>query len=147
MYKHILIPTDGSPLSVKAAEAGIELAKLAGARVTALFAAPAPTPLVYEGFMPVGYLPPDQHAAIIEQAARRYLGAIEKAAQAAGVPCECVHVTSDYPAQAILDTARSRKCDLIHMASQGRRSVTRLMLGSETLKVLSGADVPLLVYR
>jgi nucleotide-binding universal stress UspA family protein len=147
MFKHILIPTDGSPQSLAAAKAAIDLARSVGARVTALFAAPAPTPLIYEGFLPVGYLPPDQHAGIIEQAARNYLGAIEAAARAVGVPCDCVQVQSEYPAETILETARSRKCDLIAMAAHGRRGLSRMLAGSETLRVLNGTEIPLLIYR
>ena len=84
MIKHILIPTDGSKLSARAAAAGVELAKALGARITVLFAAPAPTPLVYEKLIPVGYMPPDEHEAMIERAAERYLGAVAKQAEAAG---------------------------------------------------------------
>lgn len=147
MFKHILIPTDGSPQSVAAAKMAVELARTVGARVTALFAAPAATPLVYEGLLPVGYLPPDKHAALIEQAARRYLDAVADLARAAGVACECVRVDSDFPAEAILEAARSRRCDLIVMAAHGRRGLARLLVGSETLRVLNAAEIPLLVYR
>jgi nucleotide-binding universal stress UspA family protein len=147
MYKHILIPTDGSPLSARAAAAGIKLAKATGARVTALFVAPAPTPLVYEKFLPVGYMTTDEHAAMIDRAAAKYLGAIEKAAQAAGVECARLQVTSDFPAEVIVDTAKRRKCDLIVMASHGRKGLSGVLLGSETQKVLVQAKTPVLVYR
>jgi nucleotide-binding universal stress UspA family protein len=130
MYKHILIPTDGSPLSVRAAAAGIKLAKATGARVTALFVAPAPTPLVYEKFLPVGYMTTDEHAAMIDRAAAKYLGAIEKVALSAGVECARVQVTSDFPAEVIVDTARRRKCDFIVMASHGRKGLSGVLLGS-----------------
>ena len=69
MYKHILIPTDGSTASARAAKAGIKLAASVGARVTAFFAAPTPTPVIYDGVLPVGYMSPDQHAELIERAA------------------------------------------------------------------------------
>lgn len=147
MFKHILIPTDGSKLSEKAAVAGVALARALGARVTGFFAAPAATPLVYDNLLPVSYLPPDEHAKLIERAAAKYLGAIEEAARAAGVPCTCEHVTSDFPADAILEAARRHKCDLIFMASHGRRGLSALILGSETQKVLTHAKVPVLVYR
>lgn len=147
MFKHILIPTDGSPLAVKAAAAGVKLAQLMDARVTALFAAPPPTPLVYEDFLPVGYMTPDDHAQAIAKAAERYLGVIENAAKAAGVACECVQITSDFPAQTILDTAKARKCDLIVMGSHGRNGLAALLLGSQTQKVLAQAKIPVLVYR
>ena len=147
MYKHILLPTDGSPLSARAVAAGVKLAKAVGARVTGLFVAPAPTPLVYERFVPVGYMTLEQRAALIERAAARYLGVIEKAAKSAGVPCECVRITSDFPADVILQTATKRRCDLIVMASHGRRGLSAVLLGSETQKVLTHAKLPVLVYR
>ena len=147
MYKHILLPTDGSPLSARAVAAGVNLAKAVGARVTGLFVAPTPTPLVYEHFMPVDYMTPEQHAAVIDRAAARYLGVIEKAAKTAGVACECVRITSDFPADVILQTATKRKCDLIVMASHGRRGLSAVLLGSETQKVLTHAKLPVLVYR
>ena len=79
--------------------------------------------------------------------AARYLGAIEKAAQQAGVPCASVTVTGEYPADTILATAARRKCDLIVMASHGRRGLAGVLLGSETQKVLTHAKVPVLVVR
>jgi len=147
MYKHILIPTDGSPASLRAAKAGVELARATGARVTAFFAAPTPTPVVYDGLLPVGYMTPDQHAEVIARAAAKYLGVVADLARAAGVPCESVHVTSDYPAEAIIACARQRKCDLIFMASHGRRGLAGVLLGSETQKVLTNSKIPVAVYR
>ena len=78
MYKHILVPTDGSPLSRSAALAAVELASAVGARITGLFAAPAATPLAYRGLLPVGIRTPQENAAMIEKAAQRYLEVIEK---------------------------------------------------------------------
>ena len=148
MFKHILIPTDGSKLAAASAEAGVKLAKSLGARVTAFFAAPPATPIVFKAMLPVGYMTPEQHEESIGKAARSYLGVIEKAAKAAGVRCESITVTSDYAADAIVATARKRGCDLIFMASHGRRNARRSsLLGSETQKVLSESPVPVLVYR
>jgi nucleotide-binding universal stress UspA family protein len=148
MFKHILIPTDGSKLSNEAAEAGVQLAKTLGARVTGLFAAPPATPIIYKAMLPVGYATPEEHEKMIEKAGRSYLGAIEKAAKAAGVPCETVTVTSDFPADAILATAKKRRCDLVFMSSHGRRGLRRSsLLGSETQKVLSNGNLPVLVFR
>ena len=121
MYKNILIPTDGSKLSAGAIKAGVNLAKAIGAGVTGLFVAPTATPLIYEGIIPVGYMPPDEHAEMILKATTRHLAAIEKAAQEAGVHCECVSVTGDFPADVILQVADKKKCDLIFMASHGQR--------------------------
>jgi nucleotide-binding universal stress UspA family protein len=147
MFKHILIPTDGSPLSVKAIHAGVELARVHSARVTGFFAAPAPTPLIYGDFMPVGYLPPDQHQAVIEKASKHHLAVIERAAREAGLEVDCLSVTSEFPADAIVEAARKRHCDLIFMASHGRRGLSGLLLGSETQKVLTHAKIPVLVFR
>jgi nucleotide-binding universal stress UspA family protein len=147
MYTHILIPTDGSELSNQAAQAAVQLAKATGARLTALFVAPPPTPIVYDKLMPVGYMTPEQHADLIERAAAMYLGAIEKAAADAGVPCETARVTGDFPADEIVKAANERGCDLIMMASHGRRGLSGFVLGSETNKVLTHAKVPVLVHR
>jgi nucleotide-binding universal stress UspA family protein len=147
VFKHILIPTDGSPLSRAAAAAGVRLAAKLGARVTALFAAPAPTPIVYRALLPVRYMAPGEHAALIGRAAKRYLDAIAAEARRAGVKCEGVTVTDEYPAHAIVETARKRRCDLVFMASHGRRGLSGKLLGSETQKVLAEARVPVLVYR
>jgi nucleotide-binding universal stress UspA family protein len=147
MYKNILIPTDGSPFSRKAIVNGVKLAKEVGAKVTGFFAAPAATPVVYKGFMPVGYMTPEEHAAVIEKSAASYLGAIEKAARAAGVRCKCIHVTDEFPADAILAVAKKERCDLIFMASHGRRGISAVLLGSETQKVLTHSKIPVLVDR
>jgi nucleotide-binding universal stress UspA family protein len=147
MYKHILIPTDGSQLSRRTIFAGIRLARSLGARVTGLFAAPAATPLVYRDSLPVGFGTPQHNAAMIRLAARRHLGVIERAARVARVRCDTVTVIDDYPADAILAQAKKRKCDLIFMASHGRRGLRGVLLGSETQKVLTGSRVPVLVHR
>jgi nucleotide-binding universal stress UspA family protein len=147
MFKHILIPTDGSKLSNDAALAGVRLAKALGARVTALFAAPPATPILYKAVLPVGYATPQEHKKMIERAAASYLGAVEKAARGAGVRCEAVTVTSDFPADAILATAKKRGCDLVVMGSHGRRGLKGALLGSETQKVLAEGALPVLVYR
>lgn len=147
MYKHILIPTDGSDLSRKAALNGVKLAQALGARVTAFFAAPAPTPLIYEGFLPVGYTTLEGHAEIVEKTAARYLGVIERACAKAGVPCKSVHVTNEFAADAIIAAAKKHKCDLIHMGSHGRRGLSGVLLGSQTQKVLTNSKIPVLVYR
>jgi nucleotide-binding universal stress UspA family protein len=147
MFKHILIPTDGSHPSARAAAAGVELARVTGARVTGFFAAPPATPVVYEDFVPVGYAPPEKHKEMIDRAAARHLGVIERAAKAAGVPYEAAQVTSDFPADAILEAAHQHRCDLIFMASHGHRGLAAVLLGSETHKVLNRAKIPVLVYR
>ncbi len=147
MYKNILIPTDGSELSVRAIKAGVKLAKAVGAKVTGLFVAPTPTPFVYKGLIPVGYMAPDEHAAMIAQAADLHLGVITKAARTASVSCHCASITSDFPADAILKVAAENKCDLIFMASHGRKGISALLLGSETQKVLAHSTIAVLVHR
>ena len=147
MFKHILIPTDGSELSNRAVAAAVELAKKARAKVTGLFVAPPATPMIYGKFMPVGYMTPDEHAELIQRTAKEYLGVIESAASQAGVAAECVTVTSDFPADEIIRISNERNVDLIFMASHGRRGVSAVLLGSETQKVLTHTTRPVLVYR
>jgi len=147
MFKHILIPTDGSKLSNEAAQAGVRLAAALGARVTGLFAAPPSTPVIYRGALPAGFTTQEKHRKMTQKAAAEYLGVIEKAARAARVRCETLTLTSDFPADDILATARKRKCDLIFMSSHGRRGLRGLLLGSETQKVLAEGALPVLVYR
>ena len=147
MYKNILVPTDGSALSRSAIAAAVKLAKAVGAKVTAVYAAPPATPLVYRDLLPVGYGTSGEHAAAIRKAADNYLGVVEKAAKAAGVPCKLIHVTSDFPADVILATAKKEKCDLIVISSHGERGLKRILLGSQTQKVVAGAKVPVFVYR
>ena len=147
MFKHILIPTDGSKLSNEAAQAGVRLAKALGARVTALFAAPPATPIVYKAMLPVGYVTPEAHKKMTERAAAASVGVVEKAARAAGVRFAPVVVTSDFPADTIVATAKKHGCDLVFMASHGRRGLKGVLLGSQTQKVLADGSVPVLVYR
>ena len=147
MYRHILIPTDGSALARAAAVAGVKLAKSTGARVTGFHAAPPATPVEYRGMLPVGYRNPAEHARVIEKTAARHLVVIEKAARAAGVRCKVEHVTDHFPAEAIVAAARRNKCDLIFMPTHGRRGFKSSLLGSQTQKVLSLSKVPVLVHR
>lgn len=146
MFKHILLPTDGSPLSHKAVLRGVALAKALDAKVTGVFAAPPATPVVYRHNIPVAITTPEEHAEMIKQTAEQYLDVIKKAAAEAGVPCELLHVTSDYPADAILATADKKKCDLIVMATHGHRGLRSMLLGSETQKVLAHSTIPVLVH-
>ena len=147
MYKHILIPTDGSALARTAVLAGVKLAKALGARVTGFYAAPAPTPLEYKGMFPVGFVDTAERARVIEKAAAHNLEVVEKAAKAAGVRCKLEHVTDDFPAEAILKAAKRNKCDLIFLASHGRHGFKPSNLGSQTQKVLAQSKIPVLVTR
>jgi nucleotide-binding universal stress UspA family protein len=147
MYKNILIPTDGSPQSQKAATQGVALAKAVGAKVTAFFAAPPATPVVYRNSLPVGLAQPNEHAQMIERTAAKHLEFVERAAKKAGVRCEAVHSTSDYPEEAILKTAQKKKCDLIVMATHGQGGLRGVFIGSVTQKVLNQSKIPVLVLR
>jgi nucleotide-binding universal stress UspA family protein len=146
MYKNILVPTDGSPQSRKAATAAVALAKSIGARVTGIFAAPPATPIVYRNSLPVGFTTPADHKRMIEESAARYLGVVEQACKKAEVPFEGITVTSDYPADTILATAKKKKCDLIVMATHGRHGIRGILLGSETQRVVTHSKIPVLVY-
>lgn len=145
MFKHILLPTDGSVGSEAAIQAGVSLAKALGARVTGLH--------VVRPFHTFTYRPDmvedteEQYLKDSEEQARKILLTVEKQAQECGVPCESVIVRSDDVYDAIIETARQGQCDLIAMASHGRRGVRAMLLGSETQKVLTHSLVPVLVYR
>lgn len=147
MFKNILVPTDGSALSLKAAAKGVTLAKSLGARVTGFFAAPPATPIVYRNHFPVGFAQPGEHEKIIKQAAAKNLAAIERLAKKAGVAFEGVHTTNDYPADAILGIAAKKKCDLIVIATQGEGGLRGMLIGSVTQKVLNQSKIPVLVIR
>ena len=145
MYKHILIPTDGSPLSETAVREGIALAKAVSAKVTVLTVS-----LPFHTFPldPVMMADtPGQYAKDSQALADKALGVAKAEAAAAGVACETLYRIHDHPYQAILDTARTHACDLIFMASHGRRGVAALVLGSETNKVLTHSRIPVLVCR
>ena len=137
MYTNILIPTDGSELAGKAVEHGIALAKRIGAKVTVLTVLPpfhtftADTQMVEDT--------PAQYKARMQKQAEKTLAAVAHAAQAAGVLCETVQVEQEHPYLAIIDTAESKGCDLIIMASHGRHGISAIVLGSETVKVLTHA--------
>jgi nucleotide-binding universal stress UspA family protein len=149
MYKHILTPTDGSALSDKAVEAAIKLAKLLGARITAFHALePYPLQGAYAAEASgVAELQPEIFAERSEEYAKRVLEAVSRAAAAAGVQCNTDYATSRAPFQAIIDKAARENCDLIVMASHGRRGLEGFLLGSETQKVLTHSSIPVLVYR
>ena len=147
MYKHILVPTDGSPQSKKAVVGAVELAKAIGAKVTGLFAAPPATPVVYRNNLPVGLAQPGEYEKIIERTAAKHLDFIERAAKKAGVKCESVHATSDYPEDDILKIAGKKKCDLIVMGTHGQGGLRGVFVGSVTQKVLGKSNIPVMVVR
>ena len=148
MYKHILIPTDGSPLSQKAVKTGARLAKRFKAKVTALYVIPpyrppqAPEAIVYADLYS-----PQAYAANMRKIGGEAVAKVKRAAEAEKVSCQALALTERTPWEGIVKTARARKCDLIVMASHGRRGLAGLLLGSETTKVLTHSKTPVLVCR
>jgi len=147
MFRNILVPTDGSTLANKAIKVAARLAGEQKARVTALYVAPPYNPRVAEDIAVVHFTSPRAYEEQARAGARRHLQAVEKAAAAAGVRCEAVLAFNDFPFEEIVRTAKRKKCDLVCMASHGRRGISRLLLGSETAKVLAHSPVPVLVVR
>jgi len=145
MFKHILIPTDGSDLSRKAILYGVQLAKESGAKVTGLTVAePYRAAAMDAVLVPVDEGDYEEQSRVLSEKAMEQ---VKMAAQAAGVPCETIREVHDQPYRAIIDTAQALGCDLIVMASHGRRGISALLLGSETPKVLTHSTIPVLVYR
>ena len=147
MFKHILLPTDGSKLSSKAVKLGIDYAKKSKARVTAVHVMPEFKLMVDDG---ITMLSPGLRKRLEDQGrerAQKMLEDIARQARTRGVRCTTLCVSSDMPYQQIISVARSKKCDLILMASHGRRGLSSLLLGSETAKVLLHSKIPVLVVR
>lgn len=145
MFKNILVPTDGSALSHKAAEEAVALAKRTGARITAFHVAPAYKFNLREECVPGDFVWPADYQERVRSAAHDYLAEIEVLAAAAGVSCESHYATSDFAANAIVDAAEQYGCDGIVMGSHGRTGLSWLIHGSETRKVLGATQVPVLV--
>jgi nucleotide-binding universal stress UspA family protein len=145
MYKHILIPTDGSEMSQLALEEGVALAKALNARVTVVTVT---TPFHVISGNPVMLTDtPEQYKDHMAGIAKQYLEKGRTIAAAAGVECDLVRVEHEHPYKAIIDTAQNRGCDVIQMASHGRRGIAAVLLGSETLKVLTHSIIPVIVCR
>ena len=147
MYKNILVPTDGSALSRKAAQQAVQLAKALGARITAFHVAPAYRYNVYADYIPPDFEPPKAYHERVKKIAARYLESIAKIAEKAGVKCDSGYVTSDFPADAIIKGAKKYQCDAIAMATHGRSGIAKMLLGSETTKVLTHGKLPVIVLR
>ena len=145
MYKHILIATDGSELAAKAVTSGIELAKRLGAKLTAVTATEPWTTMMVAGD-PGAAFPTMEYERVAAENAANILAAVSSMAKTAGVACETVHVMN-YPADAIIDTAKSKGCDLIVMSSHGRRGIARILIGSQAVNVLTHSTVPVLICR
>lgn len=147
MFKNILIPTDGSKLSMKSIKSAVAFAKSIKAQITGCH--------VVEPFRPYyfgDYIPPDMPTAEeferhARDAGEKYLAQIETEARAAGLKYSGSMVMAETPYSGIIEAATKAKCDLIFMASHGRRGLSGILLGSETHKVLTHSKIPVLVYR
>jgi nucleotide-binding universal stress UspA family protein len=145
MYTHILIATDGSELAAKAVTQGLAIAKALGARATALTVT-EPWVAVAPGEVAMAF-PVKEYDESVTANAARILKAVEDQAMSLAVPCDTVHVKDQFPAEGIIETATLHNCDLIVMASHGRRGLMRLLLGSQANKVLTQSTVPVLICR
>ena len=147
-FKHILVPTDGSRLSMKAAGEAVALAKELKATLTAVFVMQPWLPPVTEGAIAYNFNYDEKaYAEGLKAEADSALSKLASAAATAEVPCEKMAVTGAEPWEAIIKTAKAGKCDLIVMASHGRRGLVGMLLGSETQKVLTHSTIPVLVCR
>ena len=145
MFKHLLIPTDGSPLSESAALKGLELARTLGARVTALHVSPRFHVITYRTEMLEDSR--DEYERDSRLHAERYLDFVAKAAAQAGVACDTVRQVGDDVYRSIIEVATDKSCDAISMASHGRRGVAGVLLGSQTQHVLTHSVIPVVVWR
>lgn len=147
MYKHILIPTDGSATADKAVEAGIAFAREAGARVTLFTAVPEYEVPNEAAVMARQIVSIDEHDRRSAKSARDVLDPAARRARAAGVDCDTDFAQSNRPSEAIVAAAAGHGCDAIFMSSHGRMGLSRLWHGSETEEVLTHSTIPTLVYR
>ena len=145
MFKLLLIATDGSELAAKAVRGGLELAKSLGARVVVLTATEPWLGMINADLNVVNFSIEEYEKATKEEAAR-ILGKVRDEALTLGVECETLHING-FPAEAIIETAKAKACDLIVMGSHGRRGIARLLLGSQATKVVTLSSVPVLVWR
>lgn len=147
MFKHLLVPTDGSELSDETVAAAVGLAFETGARITFLYVRPDyPVSYFGEGAL-VDPTTPESFAEMTAKVAAEILERSATQARECSVPHDTRTAVNDLPYEAIIETARSEGCDLIFMASHGRRGLVGMILGSETQKVLTHSSIPVLVYR
>ena len=144
MYKRILVPTDGSDITAKAVQTAIELASLSKAELMTIG---VKEPFPYSAISEMQPVPPQEFYDAQERIALGHVNRVLEAAKAAGVPCKGHTVEALHPWEAIIDHSQTSGCDLIVMASHGRRGVAALLLGSETQKVLTHSKLPVLVVR
>lgn len=144
MYRSILVPTDGSDISTKAVQAAASLARLTGAQLHVLS---VKEPFPYSAISEMQPVPPQEFYDAQERMSRSRVEAAADAARAGGLSVDGATVEALHPWEAILDHAKNRQCDLIVMASHGRRGISALLLGSETQKVLTHSPIPVLVIK
>ena len=149
MYRHILVPTDGSPLSLKAARTAARLARTQNARITAVYSvAPFTPPATAEAYLVnPDIISADAYQAQMKRQADAALAKVEAEVRKAGVPCDSECVTAAAPWEGIVKAARAGRCDLIVMATHARTGLPKLLLGSETVNVLTHTKTPVLVCR
>ncbi len=147
MYKRILVATDGSSLSKKAVNSAISMAALCGAELVAVKVVPRYPQSYFEGGLA---LPVSEISRVEKQWAadgQTIVDAVKKTAEGKGVTVKAITVKSDLVSDAVVSAAKKYKCDLIVMASHGRKGIKRLLLGSETQHVLTHSPVPVLVLK
>jgi nucleotide-binding universal stress UspA family protein len=145
MYKHLLIATDGSALAQKGVEHGLTLAKALQAQATVITVTePWDVVVLPEGAV---VFPPADYEDSVAAGAAKILASVNDTAQKLGTSCATLHVKDRYPAEGIVETAREKGCDLIVMASHGRRGLGRLVLGSAANEVVTHSSIPVLIYR
>ena len=147
MYKRILVATDGSTLSRKAVRNALELAAATGAELVALYVVPRYPVSYFEGGISIS----SQDIARTEKQwadqGQAVVDAVQQAAQLEGIKAKAVTTSSGLVAESIIKAVKKHKCDLIVMASHGRKGIKRILLGSETQHVLTHSSVPVLVLR
>ena len=143
-FKRILVPTDGSDITSKAVDTALSLAKAGGGQ---LYTISVKEPFPYSAISEMQPVPPQEFYDAQERIAAARVKAVVDSSQAAGVACNGHTVEALHPWEAILDHAKAQQCDLIVMASHGRRGVAAMLLGSETQRVLIHSKVPVLIVR
>jgi nucleotide-binding universal stress UspA family protein len=146
MFKHILVPTDGSAVAKKAIDAAVQFAKETGAKITGYYALPG-QPYSYSSDGEVDEAVREQYAKLVREEAEDAVDVIRLEAKQAGVPCTSIITLAPTPYQGIVEAAQASRCDVIFMASNGRSGLPEQMLGSVTHKVLQLSKTPVLVYR
>jgi len=147
VFKKILLPTDGSPVSRKAVKQGVALARTLGAKVIGFFSPEDYRALLYSEYVPPSLMSEEEFQAQARKTAEKHLAFVEKTAKAEGVVYEGFYLASIAPWEAIISAAKKKRCDLVVMGSHGRGGLAGLVLGSQTTKVLTHSKVPVLVTR